>query len=427
MVLLAGKGLTTGYLDEAEIYSLLKSALDQVDLAGKRVLVLIPDKTRSCPLPLLFRALVDLLLYRVRKLDFLIALGTHQPMSKEEIHKMLGICNGERDSIFHQVGIFNHMWSEPDTFVMLGEIPASRIREVTGGRMDLTVPIGVNRMILDYDQLMILGPTFPHEVVGFSGGLKYFFPGISQWDFINFFHWFSAVITCIKIIGVKDTPVRALINEAAEMIPRPILNINLVVHNNQLAGCFIGEPKEAWSHAADLSEKLHIVYKDEPYKLVIGIAPEMYDDIWVAGKVMYKLEPIVADGGELIIYAPHVKEISYTHGKWLDQIGYHVRDYFLKQWEKFRHVPWGVLAHSTHVRGIGTFENGIERPRIKVTLATGIPRERVERVSLNYRDPASLDVDSFRGREHEGMLVVDHAGETLYRLRNPQGKITIPD
>ncbi len=426
-MLFAGKGFTDRFLDEAEVYGVLKDAFDQLDLAGRRVLVLIPDKTRSCPLPTLFRAVVDLLLYRVRGLDFLIALGTHQPMPKEEIHHMLGISNGERDSLFRQVGIFNHMWSEPGTFAMIGEIPASKIREVTGGRMDQTVPIGVNRMIFDYDLVMILGPTFPHEVVGFSGGLKYIFPGISDWEFINFFHWFSAVITCIKIIGTKHTPVRALINEAAKLIKTPVVNVNLVVHNDQLAGCFIGDPYEAWSHAADLSEKLHIVYKDEPYRLVLGIAPQMYDDLWVAGKVMYKLEPVVADGGELIIYAPHVKEISFTHGTYLDQIGYHVRDYFLKQWEKFKHIPGGVLAHSTHVRGIGTFENGIEKPRITVTLATGIPKERVEKVSLKYLDPTTIDVDSLRGREREGILVVDHAGETLYRLRNPEGKITIYD
>ncbi len=426
-MLLAGKGLTDGYLDEGETYNLLKQAFDAMELAGKRVLVLIPDKTRSCPLPMLFRAMVDLLIWRVRKLDFLIALGTHQPMPKEEIHHMLGICNGERSSLYREVGIFNHMWSEPDTFQMIGTIPAERIRQITGGRMDQPVPIGVNKMIFDYDQLMILGPTFPHEVVGFSGGLKYIFPGISQWNFINFFHWFSAVITCIKIIGTKHTPVRELINEAATMIHRPILNINLVVHRDHLAGVYIGEPKEAWSRAADLSDKLHIVYQENPYRLVLGIAPEMYDDIWVAGKVMYKLEPIVADGGELIIYAPHVNEISYTHGKYLDKIGYHVRDYFLKQWDKFRDVPGGVLAHSTHVRGIGTYENGVEKPRITVTLATGIPKERVERVNLKYCDPASIDVDFFRGRENEGILVVDHAGETLYRLRDPRGKITIPD
>jgi len=426
-MLLAGKGFTDGYLVNGEVYNVLRQGLDQVDLTGKRVLVLIPDKTRSCPLPMLFRQLVDLLAWRVAKLDFLIALGTHQPMPEEEILHMLGISPTERDTLYRHVTVHNHMWKRPGTFKQFGTIDKKRIEEITQGRMSEDVPIGVNRIILDYDQLVILGPTFPHEVVGFSGGLKYLFPGISQWEFINFFHWFSAVITCIKIIGHKDTPVRRLINEAAKFIPRPVLNINLVVHHDRLAGCYIGDPLEAWSYAADLSDKLHIVYKERPYKLVIGIAPEMYDDIWVAGKVMYKLEPIVADGGELIIYAPHVKEVSYTHGKYLDKIGYHVRDYFLAQWDRFRDIPGGVLAHSTHVRGIGTYDNGVERPRVTVTLATGIPRERVERINLKWRDWRSIDVDSYRGRENEGILVVDHAGETLHRLRNPEGLITIPE
>lgn len=426
-MLLAGKGLTDGYLFNGEVHDLLRRGLEQADLAGKRVLVLIPDKTRTCPLPMLFRQLVDLLSWRVAKLDFLIALGTHQPMPEEEILHMLGISAQERDTLYRQVAVHNHLWTVPGTFKQLGVIPRKRIEEITQGRMSEDVPIGVNKLLFDYDQLIILGPTFPHEVVGFSGGLKYVFPGVSQWEFIDFFHWFSAVITCIKIIGHKDTPVRRLINEAAQFVPRPILNINLVVRDGRLAGCYVGDPLEAWSHAADLSDKLHIVYKDRPYKLVIGIAPEMYDDIWVAGKVMYKLEPIVADGGELVIYAPHVGEVSFTHGKHLDRIGYHVRDYFLKQWDRFRDVPGGVLAHSTHVRGVGTFENGVERPRITVTLATNIPRERVERINLNWRDWRSIDIDGHRNREDEGILVVDHAGETLHRLRNPKGLITIPD
>ncbi len=293
--------------------------------------------------------------------------------------------------------------------------------------MKQDVPVGLNKIILDYDHLMILGPTFPHEVVGFSGGLKYFFPGIADWKIINFFHWLGAVITCIKIIGHRDTPVREVLNRAAKFIPKPITNIDLVVKDAKLAGCFIGDPQQAFLHAADLSNKLHIVYKDKPYKTVLGIAPEMYDDIWTAGKVMYKLEPIVADGGELIIYAPHITEISYTHGKIIDKIGYHVRDYFLKQMEKFKDIPGGVMAHSTHVRGLGTFENGIEKPRITVTLATGIPKERTELVSLNYRDPASINIDEFRNREDEGIIVVDHAGEILHRLKNPEKYITIPD
>jgi hypothetical protein len=134
---------------------------------------------------------------------------------------------------------------------------------------------------------------------------------------------------------------------------------------------------------------------------------------------MYKVEPIVADGGEVIIYAPHITEISYTHGALIEQIGYHVRDYFTKQWDKFKHYPGGVLAHSTHLRGIGVYDatRGIETPRIRVTLATGISPERCARINLGYADPRSIQPEEWMGREDEGVLVVPKAGETLYRLK----------
>jgi len=143
----------------------------------------------------------------------------------------------------------------------------------------------------------------------------------------------------------------------------------------------------------------------------------MYDDLWTAAKGMYKMEPAVADGGEVIIYAPHIDEISYTHGRIIDEIGYHVRDYFLKQWDRFKHYPWGVLAHSTHLRGIGTYENGIEQPRIAVTLATRIPPERCKRVNLGYMNPDAIRMDEWQGREEEGIVVIPKAGELLYRVR----------
>ena len=147
--------------------------------------------------------------------------------------------------------------------------------------------------------------------------------------------------------------------------------------------------------------------------------PEMYEDIWTAAKGMYKLEPAVADGGEVIIYAPHITEISYTHGQQIEEIGYHVRDYFLKQWQRFQHYPGGVLAHSTHLRGIGSYDGdtGIESPRIQVTLATGISEDRCRKVNLGYLDPQSIRLDEWRGREAEGILIVPKAGEMLYRLK----------
>ncbi len=426
-MLLACKGLVDGYLTDSETYFLLKAGLGQPELARKKVLVLIPDHTRSCPLPMLFRAVVDILGKRVSKLDFLIALGTHQPMDDEAVNKLLGLTRDERAGEYKKVGIYNHDWKNPETFTNLGTISADEVRKITNGLMEQDVPVGLNKMILEYDQIMILGPTFPHEVVGFSGGLKYLFPGIADWEIINFFHWLGAVITCIKVIGTRKTPMREVLNKAAEFVPVPIVNIDLVVKDDRLAGCFIGDAQEAFEEAAELSNQLHIVYKEAPYKTVLGIAPEMYDDIWTAGKVMYKLEPVVADGGELIIYAPHITETSYTHGKTLNRIGYHVRDYFLKRMDKFADIPGGIMAHSTHVRGLGTFEDGVEKPRVTVTLATGIPKEQVESISLNYRDPKSIRIDEYRNREDEGILVVDHAGEILHRLREPEKYITIPD
>jgi nickel-dependent lactate racemase len=426
-MLLAGHGVVDGYLSDSDVHSLMAKGLGQSSLDGKKVLVLIPDSTRSCPLGMLFRNLVDVIGGRVAKLDFLIALGTHQPMPEDKINQMLGLTAAERNGRYKNVGIFNHDWQQPGTFKILGTIGADEIAKISRGLLRQDVPVGLNKMVLDYDQIMIMGPTFPHEVVGFSGGLKYLFPGIADWQIIDFFHWLGAMITTIKIIGTRKTPVRDLLNRAVEFLPVPVLNIDVVVRDGNLAGCYIGDAIEAFEKAAELSDKLHIIYKDRPYKTIIGIAPEMYDDIWTAGKCMYKLEPIVADGGELVIYAPHVTEISYTHGKTLDKVGYHVRDYFAKQMDKFKDVPGGIMAHSTHVRGLGTFENGMEKPRVTVTLATGISEERTRKVNLNYRDPKSMRIEEYRNRENEGILVVDHAGEILHRLKEPEKWITIPD
>jgi len=432
--MVTGKGYTDRFLSEREIHNLTAEALARANLDGKRVLVIIPDHTRTAPIPLFFRLFHELLGRRVAALDYLVALGTHQPMSEETLNKLVGVTAAERAEKYRYVRIFNHHWDLPDTFTTIGTIPAAEIEEITGGLMRQDVPVTLNKLIFDYDQLIICGPTFPHEVVGFSGGNKYFFPGIGGPEVINFTHWLGAVITSMKVIGTKHTPVRQVIDRAASFIDRPKLCFSLVVApdanshmanpqsairnpQSELAGLFIGTPEEAYEHAADLSAKLHIVYVDKPFQRVLSVMPEMYDDLWTAAKGMYKLEPAIADGGEVIIYAPHITEVSYTHGHIIDQIGYHVRDYFLQQWDRFKQYPWGVLAHSTHLRGIGTFEDGVERARIRVTLATGIPEERCGRINLGYMDPASIDPEEWANREDEGILLVRKAGEMLYRVK----------
>jgi nickel-dependent lactate racemase len=418
--MVTGKGHTDRLLGESEVRAQMEEALASIQLEGKRVLILIPDGTRSGPVDLFFRLFHELLWERVSALEYLIALGTHQPMDREAILRHLGITSDEMAGPYAGVRVFNHQWGNPEILRTVGTIPASEIQELSSGLLSEALPVTLNRMIFDYDWLVVCGPVFPHEVVGISGGNKYFFPGISGPEVINFTHWLGALITTSEIIGIKDTPVRSVIDRAASFIGVPRFSFCWVVEKGGLAGLYAGPPEEAWSHAADLSARVHTLYVDRSYRQVLSVMPEIYDDLWTAAKGMYKVEPVVEDGGEVIVYAPHIKEVSYTHGQALDEIGYHVRDYFVKQWERFKRYPWGVLAHSTHLRGTGTYKDGIEQPRIQVTLATGIPRERCERLGLGYRDPSRINPSEWANRENEGILFVPRAGETLYRRRKKE-------
>ncbi len=412
-----GLGFQDQYLDTNAVERVVEEALSGLALDGKRVLFLIPDGTRSMPMPLMFDLFEKHLSGRVAALDYLVALGTHQPMSDEQLSQHIGRkVKGGKAGESH---IFNHAWEKPETFVQIGVIPAEEIESISEGRLVEDVSVRLNRLILDYDQIIICGPVFPHEVVGFSGGNKYFFPGIAGAEIINFTHWLGALITSYEIIGAGYTPVRAVIDRAASFITKPVSCFTLVVTHEGLSGIFFGEAREAWEAAAALSARKHIVYVEKPFEKVISIMPELYDDLWTAAKGMYKMEPVIADGGEVIIYAPNITEVSYTHGKYLDEIGYHCRDYFTKQWSKFQNYPHGVIAHSTHLRGMGTYDeaSGEEQLRIKVTLATGIPRERCEKIGLGYLDPATFNPQDWVGKEEQGILVVPRAGEMLYRLK----------
>ncbi len=412
-----GQGSTEKTLNSDEVRLLLATALDPMPLEGKRVLVIIPDGTRTAPIPLMFYLLYDLIGRRVSRLDYLIALGTHPPMDEEAIERLVGASAAERAEKYPKTQIFNHRWDLPETLRTVGVITGPEMADLSGGLVEEAAPVQLNRLIFDYDQLIICGPVFPHEVAGFSGGAKYLFPGIAGPQIINSTHWLGALVTNMKTIGFKDTAVRRVMHRAAEFLPQPLLCLALVLQGSALHGLYIGSLVEAWSEAADLSAQLNVVYVPHAFRKVLSMPSEIYDDLWTAAKAMYKVEPAVADGGEIIIYAPHITEVSYTHGRLIDEVGYHVRDYFLKQPERFRHVPGAIKAHSTHVKGAGSYDaaTGIETPRIQVTLATGIPEERCRRINLGYLDHRNIDPQEWAGREKEGVLLVLHAGEVLFR------------
>jgi nickel-dependent lactate racemase len=412
------EGRVDGYLTEEEVRRVARKGLERLPVDGRSLLVIIPDGTRTMPMPLMFDIIERELGPRVSSLDFLVALGTHSPMDDAQLSRLVGrpVVNGFAGGR----RIHNHQWDDPSTFVELGTLPAQAVEEATGGLLSRSVTVALNRLAVEHDHVLICGPVFPHEVAGFSGGTKYLFPGIAAPEIIHFTHWLGALITSSVVIGTIDTAVRAIIDKAASLLETPLSLLAVVVTHDGTAGVFCGDPHATWRAAASLSSQRHVIWVDEPYDRVLAVMPKMYDDIWTAAKGAYKTEPVVADGGEIIIYAPHVTEVSYVHGKLIEEIGYHCRDYFLSQWDRFAGYPGGILAHSTHVKGLGTCEpGGEERPRIQVALATGISRERCERINLGYKDPASIDPARWPTSGAARSLVVSPAGEQLYRLKPP--------
>ena len=417
-------------LEPEQVRGCVEQALGALDQDGKSLCVLVPDATRSCPLPLLLDAVHAATAGRVLRTTVLVALGTHAPMTEAALAVHLGGRSSERsddgggggsaDVIARWPGttVVQHAWWDPSTFARLGRVGDERVAELSGGLLTTGVDVRLNRAVVEHDLVLVLGPVFPHEVVGFSGGTKYLVPGVAAAEVIDATHWLGALITSREIIGtLGTTPVRAMIDEAAAMVPATVAAVCVVVDpgSGGLAAVAAGEPHEAWAAAAAVSARVHVRHLDAPVRRVLSLVPERYDDLWTGAKGFYKVEPVVADGGEVVLHAPHITRLSATHPE-IEEIGYHCRDWFTRHWERYRDLPWGVLAHSTHLRGAGTVDAaGVEHPRVRVTLASGVPEDVVRRAGLGYLDPAEVDVAA-----HEAdpdTLVVPHAGEVLHRLR----------
>lgn len=411
-------GGPAGTLSEERVQAFVADQLAGVALDGRSLCVLVPDATRSCPLPLLLEAVHRAVHGRARAVTVLVALGTHAAMAEEQLARHLGYDVGALAERYPGIEVRNHEWWDPTALTSVGRIRAERIAELSEGRLRREVDVRLNRAVVDHDVTLVVGPVFPHEVVGFSGGHKYLFPGVAARDIIDLSHWLGALITSAEIIGTRGTtPVRALIDEAASLVPSELQAFCLVVASGSdaLHAIAFGEPRAAWASAAEVSAEVHVRYLDAPVPRVVSIIPSKYDDMWTGAKGFYKVEPVVADGGQVIIYAPHIRELSVMHPE-IAQIGYHNREYFVQQWERFEHRRWGDLAHSTHLRGAGTYDpvHG-ERNRVTVTLATAIPEDVVRAANLDHLDPEEVDLDALSA--DPDTLVVPQAGEVLYRLR----------
>lgn len=396
--------------------NIIEEALDVIQ-RDERVLAIIPDKTRDDNTHELFPIANEFLKNRgVASFDALVAQGTHPPMSEAQKLSKIGSAH------FHG-SLFDHRWDDPDELITLGELSSETVNELTGGLIDNAVPVSINKLLAPgiYDTVLVFGATVPHEVAGFAGGAKYFFPGVAGPELTHTTHWLGALAGIENIIGQVETPTRRLIEAAADLIPARIISLNTVVSrvDGDLVtyALFAGDIKEAFRSAAEVSRQVHIRYTGRKYKRVIALLDPHYDELWVGGKASYKLGAIIEEGGELIIYAPHLTKLSETHGELIEKYGYapleSVRD-MLGVSEELR-ANLCIAAHLAHVAYAGRLdEHGRIVPRYQITMATGLDEETCRRVNLGYLDYRTLNYEAMRS--DPDTLIVSDAGRDLYQV-----------
>lgn len=400
-------------LDLSALAAIVEKSLDVIQ-PGERVLAIIPDKTRDDNTHLLFPAANDFLRKRgVASFDALVAQGTHQPMSESQ--KLTKIGSNEFAG-----QLFDHRWDEPDELITIGALDGETVQELTNGLVDHAVPVTINKLLAPgiYDTVLVFGATVPHEVAGFAGGAKYFFPGVAGPELTHTTHWLGALAGIENIIGRVETPTRHLIEAATDLISTRIISFNTVVsrENGELItyALFAGDIREAFRKAAEVSRQVHIRYTGRKYRKVIALLDPHYDELWVGGKASYKLGAIIEEGGELIIHAPHLTKLSETHGALIEKYGYapleSVRD-MLGVSEELRQNLC-IAAHLAHVAYAGRVdENGRVVPRYRITMASGLDEERCRRVNLGYIDYKTFNY----GVEDPDTLIVRDAGRDLYQ------------
>ncbi len=416
-----------GEITNKQLKEIVKESLKDFN-AIKRVLLIHPDYTRTD-----FSDKLVLLIYQelkskgMEKIDSLNAGGTHREMTEIEIREKLGLSSQINFNHF-----YNHEYNDLQQLITVGEISAAFVAEKTKRELYQSIPVVVNKLIVaDYDLIITLSGTLPHEAAGYAGGLKVFFPGISGPGVIDLLHWAAVLIGIPQIIGTVDNPTREVINQGSSyifnQIKAPTVSFNMVFEEEHQVipkGLYIGAGYngfiEAYKQAARASSQLHVIYIDEPLEFAVQVIDKSYDEIWTAGKGSYKLQsPGVMDpGGEIIIYAPYIKcfhsrpEMDLA----LRQIGYHCKDYVKKYLKSNPKFSKNIAAHVINVRGAGSFDvnSGKEKFDFKVTLATGISKEICESVGLGYRNPDSICQENF---VEPGKLWIENGGKYLYKIK----------
>jgi len=415
-----GKGSPESDLSAADLREILERTLLRI-APGARVLAIIPDKTRDDNTDLLFPIATDILSTRqVAQFDALVAQGTHGPMTHAEKLSKVGFGGDDPSGPFGE--IFDHQWDVPAELATIGELQAAEVSRLTNGLLNEAVSVNLNRRLAPdiYDTILIFSATVPHEVAGFAGGAKYLFPGVAGPDLTHATHWLGALASIENVIGRIETPTRHMIEAAADFVSAQLITLNSVItrdedNNLRTHALFTGDFRSAFRAAAGVSKQVHIKYTGRKYKRVVALLDEHYDELWVGGKASYKLGGIIEEGGELIIYAPHLRSISETHGRLIEKYGYapldRVREMVALSTELQNNLA--VAAHLAHVSYAGKRDpEGRVVPRYRITMASALDQDTCRRVNLGF-----MDHRDFRREDYEddpNTLVVERAGRDLY-------------
>jgi nickel-dependent lactate racemase len=405
----------------ADFRTIIAEALSTVAF-GSRVLAIVSDKTRDDNTYSLFPIAAEILAdKKIARLDALVAQGTHSPMTQAE--KLAKIGAKSFSEIPNLGNIFDHEWSNPEKLTTIGELSAEKVSEITGNLFNKPILLTINRLLApgNYDLVLIFGATVPHEVAGFAGGAKYFFPGVAGAELTHATHWLAALATIENIIGRIETPTRHLIEAAADFVAAEVISFTSVVSRTQenrlqTHALFAGDFRAALRKAAEISRRVHIKYTGRKYRRVVALLDEHYEELWLGGKASYRLGGVIEEAGELIIYAPHLRCISETHGEFIERFGGYaplenVKELVAQSGELQANLC--VAAHLTQVAYAGRLnEKGEIVPRYKITLASQVDEETCRRVNLGF-----MDYQNFRLSDYENdsdTLIVERAGRDLY-------------
>lgn len=346
--------------------------------------------------------------YGGRLTHILPATGTHTPMSVREIELMYGGIPRDRFAA--------HDFRAP--LATLGEVPADFVREQSEGRLNFSWPVQINRLLAEggFDLILSIGQVVPHEVAGMANYNKNILIGTGGAETISRSHYLGAVYGMERIMGRADNPVRRVLNYASERIAHrlPVVYVLTVVADGAVRGLFIGDDLECFEQACRLSLKSNFVMLERPIrKAVVYLDPTEFKSTWIGNKAIYRLRMAMADGGELIVLAPGVKQFGEDAAidALIRQYGYAGTPAVLKAVEANPDLASNLsaAAHLIH---------GSTEGRFTVTYCPGdLSREEVERAHFRY---ARLDTMRERydlARLRDGVNIVD--GEEIFFVSNP--------